>query len=135
MDEHATIFWVQHRRAYALCYDADLDNLPPLPDAPRKKKKNPRAHRYFPYRLYPVKKPYTGYAMYITYNPDSSIYERDEHGKVSRTAAVSEIWLSKMILQFDQAFPSGLTPDMIENSWYLKRAHRPASTGLYIWKH
>lgn len=129
MANHATVFWIQ-TKGYALCYDADLDNLPTLDI---KWLKN-RVNASEPFVLQKLQKPLLGYGMYVTYNPETARHKRDFRGHVSRLVNVDKEWLAKVLLQFAATYPDGLSDDMVLNSYYLDRPHRAAPDNIFRWK-
>lgn len=129
MTEHATVFWLTEKHSYLLCFDRDIEELCDLsPDYCHKA--NPRSK--VPFALRTVKRPMRGYGMLVSYNPEKTKYKRDEFGRVTRFVQVSKRWINRCMLQFNTAYPDGLSDDMVANSYRVVRQHRKSNTP-YHW--
>ena len=129
MAEHATVFWVAEKQSYALCYDKDLEDLCDIDPVKCHKTKT---RGCVPFILYGVKHPLMGYGMLVSYKPDTTKYKRDEYGRVTRVVQLSDNWLKRVMLQFNTAYPDGLSDEMVANSYRVVRQHRKANTP-YHW--
>lgn len=117
MANHASIFYIVPQNQYVLCYDEDLESLPMPHRSEFNKvysKNSMKVAGENPIKLYETSKQSANrYVMRIKYKPEHTEFTRDSLGYVDRIVACDNAWLTNMMTQFKDTYPTGLPTELI----------------------